>query len=77
MLGRSASEKRQGTKSREVGAPSVPRALWGFGRGVSLDEVGSRRRLVALRGGMGVGDGLASTAGAAGQGWQCDSGPIY
>jgi hypothetical protein len=31
MLGRPASEKRRGTKSREVGAPSVPRALWGFG----------------------------------------------
>ena len=25
---RPASEKRQGTKSREVGAPVVPRALW-------------------------------------------------
>jgi hypothetical protein len=55
MLGRPASEKCQGTKSREVGAPSVPRALWGFGRGVRLDEVGSRRRSVALRRGMGVG----------------------
>ena len=31
-LGQPASEKRQGTKSREVGAPSVPQALWGFGR---------------------------------------------
>jgi hypothetical protein len=26
-FGRPASEKRQGTKSREVGAPSVPRAV--------------------------------------------------
>ena len=55
-------------------APSAPRALWGFGRGVRLDEVGSRCRPVALRRGMGVGDGLTSTAGAAGQGWRCDSG---
>jgi len=52
----------------------VPRALWGFGRGVRLDEVESRRRPVALRCGMGVGDGLTSTAGAAGQGWRCDAG---
>jgi hypothetical protein len=73
MLGRPASEKRQGSKSREVGAPSVPRALWGFGRGVRLEEVGSRRRPVALRRGMGVGDGLTSTAGAAEQGWRCAS----
>ena len=42
-LVRPGSEKRQGTKSREGGAPSVPQALWGFGRGVRLDEVGSRR----------------------------------
>ena len=28
----------------------MPRALWGFGRGVRLDEVGSRRPPVALRG---------------------------
>jgi hypothetical protein len=42
MLGRPASEKRQGTKSREAGAPSVPRALWGFSRGVRLSEVGSK-----------------------------------
>jgi len=30
-LKRPASEKRQGTKSRWVGHPRVPRALWGFG----------------------------------------------
>jgi hypothetical protein len=42
MLGRPASEKRQGTKSREVGAPSVPPPRWGFGRGVRLDEAGVR-----------------------------------
>ena len=44
MLGRPASEKRQGTKSRQVGAPSVPRALWGFSRGVRLGEVGQSAR---------------------------------
>src|SRR6266478_3720267 len=42
--GRPASKKRQGTKSREVGAPSVPRALWGFNRGVRLGEVGQSAR---------------------------------
>ena len=41
----------------------MPRALWGFGRGVRLDEVGSRRRPVALRRGMGVGDGLNERSG--------------
>ena len=25
------------------GAPTVPRALWGFGRGVGLEEVGPKR----------------------------------
>ena len=39
MLGRPASEKRRGTKSRGGGAPSVPRALWGFGRGVRLGRL--------------------------------------
>src|SRR6267378_2867106 len=39
MLGPPASEKRRGTKSREVGAPSVPRALWGFSRGVRLGRL--------------------------------------
>jgi hypothetical protein len=43
MLGRPASEKRQGTKSPEVGAPSVPRGLWGFSRG-RLGEVGQSAR---------------------------------
>jgi hypothetical protein len=33
-LRRPASEKRQGTKSRWVEHPEVPRALWGFGHGV-------------------------------------------
>jgi hypothetical protein len=37
-LGRPASEKRQGTKSRRVGHPAVPLALWGFGRGVRAGE---------------------------------------
>jgi hypothetical protein len=37
---RPASEKRQGTKSRKV-AVAVQRALWGFGRGVGLEEIGS------------------------------------
>ena len=56
-LGRPASEKRRGTKSREVGAPPVPRALWGFSRGVRLGEVGQSARPIALPGRMGVGDG--------------------
>jgi hypothetical protein len=42
-LWRPASEKRHGTKSREVEAPPEPRALWGFSRGVRLGEVGSKR----------------------------------
>jgi hypothetical protein len=42
-LMRPAFEKRQGTKSREVGHPAVPRVLWGFGDGVGLDEVGAER----------------------------------
>ncbi len=37
-LMRPASEKRQGTKSRRVGHPAVPLALWGFGRGVRAGE---------------------------------------
>ena len=41
----------------------MPRALWGFGRGVRWDEVGSMRRPVALRRGMGVGDGLNERSG--------------
>jgi hypothetical protein len=41
-LGRPASEKRQGTKSRRVGHPAVPLALWGFGRGVRVGEAGLR-----------------------------------
>jgi hypothetical protein len=51
-LVRPGSEKRQGTKSREGGAPSVPRALWGLSRGVGLDEVGSKRppQLLCLAG---------------------------
>jgi hypothetical protein len=36
---RPASEKRQGTKSRWVGHPEVPRALWGFGRVVRASEI--------------------------------------
>ena len=36
-LGQPASEKRQGTKSL-CGAPTVQRALWGFGAGVSVGE---------------------------------------
>ena len=56
-LGRPASEKRQGTKSREVGAPSVPRALWGFSGGVRLGEVGQSARPNWLPRRMGVGDG--------------------
>jgi hypothetical protein len=39
---RPASEKRQGTKSREVGG-AVQRTLWGFGRGVRLEEIGTQR----------------------------------
>ena len=38
-LKRPASEKRQGTKSRWVGHPEVPRALWGFGRVVRASEI--------------------------------------
>ena len=39
---RPASEKRQGTKARKVGHLPVQRALWGFGRGVGLEEIGSK-----------------------------------
>ena len=39
MLGRPASEKRRGTKSRGGGAPSVSLALWGFSRGVRLGRL--------------------------------------
>jgi len=53
-FGRPASEKRRDTKSQEVGAPSVPRALWGFIRGVRLGEVGQSTRPIALPRGMGV-----------------------
>jgi hypothetical protein len=42
-LRRPASEKRQGTKSRWVGHPSVPRALWGFGRVVRASEIWRQR----------------------------------
>ena len=38
---RSATEKRQGTKSRDVGT-AMQRALWGFGAGVSVGEVEPR-----------------------------------
>ncbi len=41
-LMRPASEKRQGTKSRRVGHPAVPLALWGFGSGVRVGEAGPR-----------------------------------
>jgi hypothetical protein len=40
---RPASEKRQGTKSRWVGALAVPRALWGIERGVGLKENEAKR----------------------------------
>jgi hypothetical protein len=39
---RPASEKGQGTKSQGSGAPSVPRALWGFSYGVRVGKVGSK-----------------------------------
>jgi hypothetical protein len=38
-----ASEKRQGTKSRDVCGQRVPRALWGFCRGFRLAEAGLKR----------------------------------
>jgi hypothetical protein len=57
MLGRPACEKRQGTKSREAGAPSVPRAVWGFSRGVRLGEGGRAPAPISLPRRMGVGDG--------------------
>jgi hypothetical protein len=47
---------RQGSRC-EWGAPSVPRALWGFSRGVRLGEVGQSARPIALPRRMGVGDG--------------------
>src|SRR4249920_2949267 len=47
-LERPASEKRQGTKSRGVGAPTVPRTLWGFRRGFWLAEVGAVRSARSL-----------------------------
>jgi hypothetical protein len=46
-LWRPASEKRQGTKSREVGGV-VQRTLWGFGRGVRLEEIGTQRSTQSL-----------------------------
>src|SRR5215813_7509539 len=77
MLGRPASEKRQGAKSREVGAPSVPRALWGFSRGVRLGEAGrSTRQFLCLAGWVWL-TGRISAAGVAGQCWRCHCGPIY
>jgi len=42
-LWRPAAEKRQGTKSSGNGAAAVPQALWGFGHGVWLEEVGAER----------------------------------
>jgi hypothetical protein len=47
-LRRPASEKRQGTKSRLGGAAAVPRALWGFDRGVGLGEVCAKRSARSL-----------------------------
>ena len=44
-LRRPASEKRQGTKSREVGQLAVPRALWGFSRGFGLERLDAERLL--------------------------------
>ena len=46
-LWRPASEKRQGTKSREVGGGGAG-TLWGFGRGVRLEEIGARRSTESL-----------------------------
>ena len=57
MLGRPASEKRRGTKSREVGAPSVPRALWGFGPRHQVGR-GCIKAPSRFPCGVGVGDGL-------------------
>ena len=73
-IGRPASEKRQGTKS-PWGAPSVPRALWGFGRAASgwarLDRCTRADHFTPGSMGVGVGlnrrsalqTGLAMTAG--------------
>jgi hypothetical protein len=75
--GRPASEKRQGTKSREGGALSVPPALWGFGRGVRLGEVGSNWPLqsLCLKRPVWVTGGTRA-AGAAGGEWSREIGPL-
>ena len=57
-FGRPASEKRQGTKSREVGHRRCPRALWGFSRGVGLGESVRAPAPTALPRRVGVGDAL-------------------
>ena len=71
------SEKRQGTKSREGGALSVPPALWGFGLGVRLGEVGSNWPLqsVSLKRPVWV-TGGTSGAGVAGRDWSCEIGSL-
>src|ERR1700730_9316719 len=46
-LWRPASEKRQGTKSRRWAA-AVQRTLWGFGRGMRLEEIGAARARQSL-----------------------------
>jgi hypothetical protein len=74
---RPASEKRQGTKSRGSGAPVVPRALWGFSRGVRLGRVGRNcpPRWLCLPGEVWMTGGTRG-AGAAEENWQCSCEPI-
>jgi hypothetical protein len=76
MLGRPASEKRRGTKSREVGAPSVPRALWGFGPRHQVGRGYIKAPPVAFRAGWVWVTAGTNTAGVARQGRRCDCGPI-
>jgi hypothetical protein len=74
---RPASEKRQGTKSRGSGAPVMPRALWGFSRGVRLGRVGRNcpPRWLCLPGEVWMTGGTRG-AGGAEENWQCSCEPI-
>ena len=76
MLGRPASEKRRGTKSREVGAPSVPRALWGFGPRHQVGRGCIKAPPVAFRAGWVWVTGWNEYGGRCPTGQRCDFGPI-
>ena len=73
---RPASEKRQGTKSRGGEALSVPPALWGFGRGVKLSEIGSSCPPSRCAGGWVWVTVGRSGGGVAGGDWRRETGPL-